>query len=87
MGSALESITLAKSLILYSTGGCHLCERAEALLRSMPELRDVPVDVIDIADDAALLERYGRSIPVVATASGDTIAWPFNADDVLDLVR
>jgi len=78
---------LAKSLILYSTGGCHLCERAEALLRSMPELRSVPVDVIDIANDAVLFERYGQSIPVLATPSGSTIAWPFNADDVLDLTR
>ena len=78
---------MAKSLILYSTGGCHLCERAEALLRSMPELRRVTVDVVDIAGDAALLERYGQSIPVVATPSGNTIAWPFNADDVLELTR
>jgi len=77
---------LAKSLILYSTGGCHLCERAEALLRSMPELRGVPVDVVDIATDTALFERYGASIPVLA-AGPRTIAWPFNADDVVELVR
>jgi len=75
---------LAKSLILYSTDGCHLCERAEALLRSMPELRGVTVDVVDIATDAALLERYGASIPVLA-AGRAAIAWPFNADDVLEL--
>ena len=78
---------MPKSLILYSTGACHLCERAEMLLRSMPELRNVPVDVVDIATDAALLERYGQSIPVLATPAGRTIAWPFNADDVLDLTR
>jgi Glutaredoxin-like domain (DUF836) len=78
---------LAKSLILYSTGACHLCERAELLLRSMPELRNVPLDVVDIANDAALLERYGQSIPVLATPAGRVIAWPFNADDVLELAR
>ena len=78
---------MAKSLILYSTGGCHLCERAEALLRSMPELRNVPVEVIDIANDAALFERYGQSIPVLAAGSGATLAWPFNADDILELTR
>jgi hypothetical protein len=83
----LEANDLAKSLILYSTGGCHLCERAEALLRSMPELRNVTVDVVDVADDVALLARYGKSIPVLGTPTGVTIAWPFNADDVLDLAR
>jgi len=76
---------LTKSLILYSTGGCHLCERAEALLRSMPELRGVTVDVVDIANDAALLARYGESIPVLRTPSGASVSWPFNADDVLQL--
>jgi hypothetical protein len=83
----VESITLAKSLILYSTGACHLCERAEALLRSMPELRSVPVEVIDIANDAALFERYARFIPVLASRSGATLAWPFNAEDILEFTR
>jgi hypothetical protein len=75
-----------KSFILYSTAGCHLCESAERLLRSMPELRRVTVDVVDIADDAALFARYGESIPVVATCTGAELAWPFNADDVLLLL-
>jgi len=75
-----------KSLILYSTSACHLCERAQCLLASMPELRFVAVDVVDIADDAALLARYGLSIPVLANASGAELAWPFNADDIVQLV-
>jgi Glutaredoxin-like domain (DUF836) len=75
-----------KSLILYSTEGCHLCENAERLLRSMPELTRVTVDVVDIADDATLFARYGTSIPVIATRAGAELAWPFNADDVLLLV-
>ena len=77
---------MIKSLILYSTSACHLCERAQRLLASMPELRFVAVDVVDIADDAALLARYGLSIPVLANASGAELAWPFNADDIVQLV-
>jgi Glutaredoxin-like domain (DUF836) len=75
-----------KSLILYSTSACSLCERAEGLLRSMPELRTVTLNVVDIADDALLVARYGETIPVIATASGNILAWPFNADDVIALV-
>ncbi len=76
---------MIKALTLYSTEACHLCERAERLLRSMPELRDVTLDVIDIANDETLLGRYGTSIPVLAVPSGE-IAWPFNADDILQLL-
>jgi hypothetical protein len=75
-----------ESLLLFSTGACSLCERAEALLRSMPELARVTVDVVDIADDETLLERYGASIPVLA-AGERQIVWPFNADDVIELLR
>jgi hypothetical protein len=75
-----------KSLTLYSTGACHLCERAHELLTSMPELRSVTVDVVDIADDDSLFARYGTSIPVLAVASGAELGWPFNADDILRLL-
>ena len=77
---------MIKSLILYSTSACQLCERAQSLLASMPELRFVEVDVVDIAEDATLLARYGTSIPVLVIASGAELAWPFNADDILELV-
>jgi Glutaredoxin-like domain (DUF836) len=75
-----------KSLTLYSTGACHLCERAHALLTSMPELRSVTVNVVDVATDDSLLARYGASIPVLTVASGAELGWPFNADDILRLL-
>ncbi len=75
-----------KLLTLYSTGGCHLCERAHELLTSMPELRSVTVDVVDIAADDRLLARYGVAIPVLTVASGAELKWPFNADDILRLL-
>jgi hypothetical protein len=52
----------------------------------MPELRRTTVDVVDIADDTRLFERYGTLIPVVASEAGVELVWPFNADDVLRLV-
>ena len=75
----------SRTLILYSTPACHLCERAIELLRSMPELSQLTVDEVDISCDAPLLERYGRRIPVLARAtSGRELDWPFNADDVIE---
>jgi glutaredoxin len=65
-------------LVLLSTDHCTLCERAFELLASMPELRGVRLDVVDVADDEALLERYGERVPVLV-AGGRTLAWPFDA--------
>lgn len=76
---------MIKSLTLYSTDGCHLCEQAQRLLLSMPELRRVTVDVVDIVGDEALYARYATTIPVLSTAVKE-LAWPFNADDVLQLL-
>ena len=74
------------TLTLYSTQACQLCDRALEMLRSMPELRHVEFDVIDIALDEDLLNRYERLIPVLRSSCGE-IAWPFNADEVLALLR
>jgi hypothetical protein len=76
---------MIESVLLFSTSACQLCERAETLLRSMPELARVTVDVVDIASDDELTRRYGASIPVLAVR-GRELAWPFNADDVVELL-
>jgi hypothetical protein len=74
------------TLTLYSTEACQLCDRALEMLRSMPELCRVKLDVIDIALDDELLSRYERVIPVLRGPSSE-IAWPFNADEVLAVLR
>jgi len=64
---------------LYTTLGCHLCDQAYALL----EQAGLRVESVEVADDDALLERYGLRIPVVAWGSGatlkDELNWPFDA--------
>lgn len=65
--------------LLYSTGSCHLCEQAEALLASLPLQQSVAVDVVDISDDDVLLTRYGSRIPVLASPQGSELSWPFDA--------
>ncbi|HOW76563.1 MAG TPA: glutaredoxin family protein [Candidatus Competibacteraceae bacterium] len=64
------------TLLLYTTSGCHLCEQAEALLQSV----GAPVETVEIADDEALLERYGVRIPVLRhRETGGELDWPFDA--------
>lgn len=72
--------------ILYGTLGCHLCDDAEALL--VPVLVAVSAEIgsnceiecVDIADDDALLERYGECIPVLRRVADDVeLNWPFDS--------
>ncbi len=64
------------TLLLYTTSGCHLCEQAEALLQCAGAL----VEMVEIADDEALLERYGMRIPVLRHRETDReLGWPFDA--------
>jgi hypothetical protein len=75
-------------LHLYSTSHCHLCELAEAILVDLALSHDLSWTVIEIADDANLLVRYELSIPVLARLDkGHEMAWPFNKDAVLDLIK
>jgi len=74
------------SLVLYGTLGCHLCELAEQLL--LPYVADGwHVELIDIAEDDALLERFSLMIPVLeSTVTTRHLAWPFDAAALKDFL-
>lgn len=70
-------------LILYSTLGCHLCEKAKQVL--WPVLSDTGLQLqeVDIADDDQLQEQYGIRIPVVRLQNAtEDLGWPFDDDDL-----
>ncbi len=63
-------------LNLFGTRYCHLCDEAEAILRGM----DIEAIYVDIADEDALLEKYGTRIPVLKRLdNGTELGWPFDA--------
>jgi len=71
-------------LVLYATSGCHLCEQAERLLH---EWVGAGVRSLEIADDDALLERYGVRIPVLRRLdTGEELDWPFDVAAVQRLL-
>jgi len=77
-------------LILYHTEGCHLCEEAHDLaLAALARLGADPnsLEIVEIAEDPQLLERYGLTIPVLRdAASGRELGWPFGLDDIAGLL-
>jgi glutaredoxin len=49
---------------LYSRPGCHLCESARAVIRSVCEELDESFAEISIDGDPELVRRYGDEVPV-----------------------
>ena len=71
-------------LILYGTEGCHLCDEAQSLLSHI----GLTWHNVDIIDSDELLERYGTSIPVLASSDKNAeLNWPFAREDVLNFLR
>lgn len=67
---------------LLGTLGCHLCDYAEAVMLPFVE-HGLLVELVDIVEYEALLERYALSIPVlVRTDTGAELKWPFDAQQV-----
>ncbi len=76
-----------KTLILYSTPACHLCETAHALISPFLDRLEIDIEEVDISESDLLIERYGIRIPVLKFADGgDTgkeLGWPFSAEEFL----
>ena len=76
-----------RDLILYSTLGCHLCELALDEVQPCIANTDWHIKEVDIADDPALLEAYGTSIPVLFIPEQEQkLYWPFDRLAVQDLL-
>ena len=81
----------ARRLVLYHTACCHLCEEAETLVKtSIAALGagEASLILVDIADDTALQDSYGLSIPVLRDEStGEELRWPFGLEDIYRALR
>lgn len=76
-----------KTLILYSTLGCHLCEDAKTLAWPVLQHFGYRLNEVDIADDDRLIERYGVRIPVVRREDSTLeLGWPFTQEQLAQLL-
>ncbi len=55
----------ARTLIVYSREGCHLCEDMLETLRQYQSELGYHLEVYDIDDDVSLLEQFNALVPVV----------------------
>lgn len=70
------------SVLLYFTDGCHLCDDAVELLQQA----NIPFNKIDIIHEQKLVDLYGYLIPVLQDNHGNTLNWPFNAQQLHDFI-
>lgn len=70
-------------LELMTTEGCHLCDDAVEVLLQVLDAECFSVDLVDIAFDDELMERYATRIPVVVCpATGAELNWPFGTEQL-----
>ena len=78
-------MTISKTLTLYSTSHCHLCDNAIAILN---ELAISTFTIVEITESEPLLIAYGTRIPVLQRDDNKAeLNWPFNAQDVVQFLR
>jgi glutaredoxin len=74
-------------LVLYMRPGCHLCERAHALLAPLCVEYGLTLREQSIDGDPELTERYGITIPVAALDGDDLLTWPFSKAEARAALR
>lgn len=65
----------------YTRTGCHLCEAAEAILRTEQQRTPFILTVFDIDGDPDLRDQYNLLVPVTLLPNGDELHYR------VDLVR
>lgn len=66
------------SFRLYQSEGCHLCALAKQLI-AQTAIPALGCELIDIAYDDQLMDRFGEAIPVLEhNTSGRCLYWPFD---------
>lgn len=73
-------------LTLYTTQGCHLCAELEAQVAALTQ-QPIVWQRVEVADDEALLARYGERIPVVADDAGNELDGGYALEDLCDWLR
>ena len=76
-----------KKLKFFTTEGCHLCEQAVLILDELHDRFIFEMEIVDIATEEDLVQKYGLSIPVLLNIeNNEVLYWPFDRDGVVNLL-
>ena len=54
------------TIVLYTRAGCHLCDEAEQLIRTVIGPERLELTKVDVDADADLAAAFGECVPVVS---------------------
>lgn len=74
MAGAGDDIVGEYYLELITRDNCPLCEKGEAVLRSVAKRWGLSVRLLDVDADDALFEEFSERVPVIRTAARVVIA-------------
>lgn len=72
-----------RTLVLYTTQGCHLCEEAQQALAQMRTAVQFTLDIVDIAGDPELERRYRSELPVLVLDGRKIAKFRIDPDKVI----
>jgi hypothetical protein len=76
-----------KKLKFFTTEGCHLCEQAGRIIDALHGRYSFEMEIVDIATEEDLVQKYGLSIPVLLSIEdNEALYWPFDRDGVINLL-
>ena len=78
---------MAARVQLLIRQGCHLCEAARRVVRSVCDPDDIVWDEVDIDTDPTLQARYGELVPVVLVDNVQVGFWRIEPDAVRAALR
>lgn len=79
---------MARELILYTTLGCSLCEKAKAEIWPVLGEFDLRLREVDIAGDPGLEREFATRIPVIGLGDpGDVCSWPFDSGELREWLQ
>jgi glutaredoxin len=72
---------------LMSRPGCHLCDAARRVVRSVCEPAGIAWDEVDIDAEPALQARYGELVPVVLVDGVQVGFWRIDPEKLRGALR
>ena len=74
-------------VVLYTRAGCHLCEEARNVIRSVRAGNPFSFRSVDIDRDPALVELYNEEVPVIFVNGKKAFRYQVDAGELRKLVR
>jgi len=71
-----------RQVVLYGKAGCHLCDEARDVVRSVREQHPFELEEVDVSTDPELHHIYGERIPVLALDGDELFEFHVDADEL-----